>query len=109
MGEGGAPEGVLAAAALCTTGGQIMGRLIFRNDDEKGRARRMGIKDLAKQYSLNDMASGDVIFAATGVTDGSMLKGVRLTSHHGIVTYSIAMRAMTGTVQMIEARHGFSQ
>lgn len=106
MGIGGAPEGVLAAAALCTTGGQIAGRLVFRNNDEKARASRMGIKDFTRQYRLSDMASGDVMFAATGVTDGSMLKGVRLTPHHGIITHSVAMRAMTGTVQLIEARHG---
>jgi fructose-1,6-bisphosphatase II / sedoheptulose-1,7-bisphosphatase len=104
MGIGGAPEGVLAAAALCTTGGQIAGRLIFRNDDEKTRAERMGIKDFNKQYRLSDMASGDVMFAAPGVTDGSMLKGVRIVPH-GVITHSVAMRARLGTIQMIETRH----
>jgi fructose-1,6-bisphosphatase II / sedoheptulose-1,7-bisphosphatase len=104
MGIGGAPEGVLAAAALCTTGGQIVGRLIFRNDDEKGRAERMGIKDFNKQYMLSDMASGDVMFAATGVTDGSMLKGVRIVPR-GVITYSVAMRARMGTIQMIETKY----
>jgi len=105
MGTGGAPEGVLAAAALCSTGGQIAGRLLFRNDDEKLRATRMGIKDFSRQYRLNDMASGDVMFAATGVTDGWMLKGVRIAASRSVITHSIAMRAMAGTVQMIETQH----
>ena len=76
IGTGGAPEGVLAAAALRCVGGQIQGRLLFRNDDEEGRARRWGIDDLDRIYTLEDMAKGDCIFAATGVTDGSLLKGV---------------------------------
>ncbi|MCA0449797.1 MAG: class II fructose-bisphosphatase, partial [Proteobacteria bacterium] len=77
MGSGGAPEGVLAAAALRCIGGQIQGRLLFRNDDERGRAKRLGITDLNRKYSMLDLAKGDVMFAATGVTDGTMLKGVR--------------------------------
>ncbi len=77
MGSGGAPEGVLAAAALRCIGGQMQGRLLFRNDDERGRARRLGITDLDRKYDLLDLAHGDVMFAATGVTNGSMLKGVR--------------------------------
>ena len=77
MGSGGAPEGVLAAAALRCIGGQFQGRLMFRNDDERNRARRCGIEDFDRVYKLQDLASGDVMFAATGVTDGSMLKGVR--------------------------------
>src|SRR5437763_1200582 len=77
MGSGGAPEGVLAAAALRAIGGQMQGRLLFRNDDEKGRARKWGITDLNRKYSMIEMAKGDVMFAATGVTSGSMLKGVR--------------------------------
>ena len=76
MGSGGAPEGVLAAAALRCVGGQIQGRLLFRNDDEIARAHRWGIEDLDRIYTLQDMAKGDCIFAATGVTDGSLLKGV---------------------------------
>ena len=75
MGSGGAPEGVLAAAALRAIGGQMQGRLLFRNDDEKARAKKWGIKDLNRKYSMLDMAKGDVMFAATGVTSGSMLKG----------------------------------
>lgn len=106
MGIGGAPEGVLAAAALRCLGGQICTRLIFRNADEERRARRMGIEDLNQKYYLTDLASGDVVFAATGVTDGSMLKGVRLF-HGGAVTESLAMRSSTGNVRKIETHHKF--
>ena len=77
LGTGGAPEGVLAAAALRCVGGQMQGRLVFRNDDERARAHRWGIEDLDRIYSMEDMAKGDCIFAATGVTDGSLLKGVK--------------------------------
>src|SRR5262249_435934 len=77
LGIGGAPEGVVAAAALRCIGGQMQGRLVFRNDGEKGRARRLGITDLTRKYELLDLAKGDVMFAATGVTDGTMLRGVR--------------------------------
>lgn len=104
MGSGGAPEGVLAAAALRCVGGQIQGRLLFRNDDERGRARRWGIDDLDRIYSLEDMAKGDCIFAATGVTDGSLLRGV----HRGkncISTESIVMRASSGTVRRVTGEH----
>ncbi|MEM1409870.1 MAG: class II fructose-bisphosphatase, partial [Pseudomonadota bacterium] len=74
IGSGGAPEGVLAAAALRCVGGQMQGRLIFRNDDERGRAEKVGITDMDRKYGLHDLASGDIMFAATGVTDGTMLK-----------------------------------
>ncbi len=104
MGSGGAPEGVLAAAALRCIGGQIQGRLLFRNDDERGRAAKAGIKDLNRKYSTTDLASGEVIFVATGVTDGSMLKGVHRVPG-GMTTESIAMRASTGTVRRIGAFH----
>ena len=107
MGSGGAPEGVLAAAALRAIGGQIQGRLLFRNDDEKARARKWGITDLNRKYSMTDMAKGDVMFAATGVTSGSMLKGVR-RFHNGAETHSIVMRSKTGTVRWISASHNFS-
>ncbi len=107
MGSGGAPEGVLAAAALRAIGGQIQGRLLFRNDDEKGRARKWGITDLNRKYSMTDMAKGDVMFAATGVTSGSMLKGVRRFSN-GAETHSIVMRSKTGTVRWISAHHNFT-
>ncbi len=106
IGSGGAPEGVLAAAALRCIGGQMQGRLVFRNDDEKGRARRLGITDLNRKYKLLDLAKGDVMFAATGVTDGTMLKGVRRDRSHGF-THSMVMRSKTGTVRLIEAHHSW--
>ena len=106
IGTGGAPEGVLAAAALQCIGGQMQGRLIFRNDDEKGRAAKAGITDLARKYSMNDLAHGDVMFAATGVTNGAMLRGVRRFAG-GAVTHTVVMRAKSGTVRTIEAHHNF--
>ncbi len=108
VGSGGAPEGVLAAAALRCIGGQMQGRLLFRNDDERGRARRCGITDLDRKYSMLDLAQGDVMFAATGVTDGTMLKGVR-RFHAGATTHSMVMRSKTGTVRIIEAQHNFDR
>ena len=108
-GIGGAPEGVLAAAALRCTGGQFQGRLLFADDDEKARATRMGITDLTKKYTLMELASGlDVMFAATGVTDGSMLRGVK-RHEGGATTQSIIMRSKTGTVRFIEAEHCFNR
>ena len=107
MGAGGAPEGVLAAAALRCIGGQMQGRLVFRNDDERERARRCGITDLDRKYSMNDLAHGDVMFAATGVTHGSMLRGVRRFAG-GAVTHSMVMRSRSGTVRYIEAHHNFT-
>jgi len=106
MGTGGAPEGVLAAAALRCIGGQMQGRLLFRNDDERTRARRCGVEDLDRMYRLDDLARGDVMFAATGVTDGTMLRGVR-RFHGGATTHSTVMRSKSGTVRVIEARHNF--
>ncbi len=108
LGQGGAPEGVLAAAALRCIGGQFQGRLVFRNDDERERAHRCGITDLARKYKLNELAGGDVVFSATGVTDGSMLRGVRRFSN-GAETESIVMRSATGTVRTIHAKHDFSR
>jgi fructose-1,6-bisphosphatase II / sedoheptulose-1,7-bisphosphatase len=108
MGIGGAPEGVLAAAALRCIGGQMQGRLVFRNDDEKSRAARCGITDLARKYDMLDMARGDVMFAATGVTDGTMLRGVRRVEN-GALTHSMVMRSKTGTVRVIEAQHNFAR
>jgi fructose-1,6-bisphosphatase II / sedoheptulose-1,7-bisphosphatase len=104
IGTGGAPEGVLAAAALRCVGGQIQTRLVFRNDDERARAAKWGIKDLKRKYTLMDMASGDVVFAATGVTDGSMLEGVHMRGNF-ITTESVVMRSATSTVRWIKARH----
>ena len=108
IGSGGAPEGVLAAAALRCIGGQFQGRLLFRNDDEKGRAQRLGIKDLNRKYDLLELAKGDVMFAATGVTDGSLLQGVRRWPG-GASTHSIIMRSKTGTVRKIEATHNLAR
>jgi fructose-1,6-bisphosphatase II / sedoheptulose-1,7-bisphosphatase len=100
FGIGGAPEGVLAAAALGATGGQMQARLIFKDDEERERAKRMGITDLNKKYSVTDLAKGDVMFAATGVTNGFMLDGVRHYKGKNI-TQSIVMRSGTKTVRTI--------
>jgi fructose-1,6-bisphosphatase II / sedoheptulose-1,7-bisphosphatase len=108
MGSGGAPEGVLAAAALRCIGGQMQARLIFRNDTEKQRAAKWGVKDLNRKYSMLDLAHGDVMFAATGVTDGSMVRGIRRFAG-GASTHSIVMRSKTGTVRTIEATHNFDR
>lgn len=109
VGSGGAPEGVLAAAALQCIGGSMLGRLIFRNDDERARAERWGITDLKKIYTTDDLAKGDnVMFAATGVTDGTMLRGVRRYPG-GAKTSTIVMRSKSGTVRRIEATHNFKR
>jgi len=104
MGSGGAPEGVLAAAALRCVGGQFQGRLVFRNDDERGRAAKWGVTDLDRIYHLEDLAQGDVIFAATGVTDGSLLEGVKRRKSC-LTTESVVMRASTGTVRWVKGEH----
>ena len=103
MGSGGAPEGVLAAAALKCMGGQLYGRLMFRNDDEKGRAARAGITDLDKVYTRDEMVRGDVIFAATGVTDGSIVRGIR-TEPGWVTTDTLLMRSKTGSVRRMSYR-----
>ncbi|HTS94085.1 MAG TPA: class II fructose-bisphosphatase [Stellaceae bacterium] len=108
MGSGGAPEGVLAAAALRCIGGHMQGRLLFRNDDERTRAKRLGISDFNRKYGLLDLAKGDVMFAATGVTNGTMLQGVRRFAG-GAVTHSMVMRSKSGTVRIIEAQHNFKR
>jgi len=105
MGSGGAPEGVLAAAALRCVGGQFNGRLLFRNDDERGRARKWGIEDLNKIYKLEELAKGDCIFAATGVTDGSMLAGVKRRKDGSVTTETVVMRASSRTVRWIKTEH----
>jgi len=102
VGQGGAPEGVLAAAALRCVGGQMQGRLVFRNEAEEARAAKAGITDLARKYELEDLAGGDVLFAATGVTDGSLLKGVRWQGGK-VHTHTMVMRSKTGTVRYIKA------
>lgn len=109
VGNGGAPEGVLAAAALQCIGGSILGRLVFRNNDEIARAERWGISDLKRIYATNDLAKGDnVMFAATGVTDGTMLRGVRRYPG-GAKTSTLVMRSKSGTVRRIEATHNFNR
>jgi fructose-1,6-bisphosphatase II / sedoheptulose-1,7-bisphosphatase len=105
MGSGGAPEGVLAAAALRCVGGQFNGRLLFRNDDERARARKWGIEDLNKIYKLEELAKGDCIFAATGVTDGSLLDGVKRRKNGAMTTESVVMRASSGTVRWVKGEH----
>jgi fructose-1,6-bisphosphatase II / sedoheptulose-1,7-bisphosphatase len=106
MGSGGAPEGVLAAAALRCIGGQMQGRLLFEDDAQIERARQMGVNDPNHKYRVEEMARGNVVFAATGVTSGAMLKGVRRFGH-GAFTHSIVMRSKSGTVRYIEAHHNF--
>ena len=108
MGTGGAPEGVLAAAALRCIGGQMQGRLVFRNDDERGRASRLGITEFNRKYGLMELAGGETMFAATGVTMGTMLKGVRRFKD-GATTHSLIMRSKSGTVRYIEAEHNFDR
>ena len=105
MGQGGAPEGVLAAAALRCVGGQFNGRLVFRNDDEKARARKWGIEDLDRIYTRDDLVKGDCIFAATGVTSGSLLEGVKYLRDGRMTTESVVMRASSGTVRWIKGEH----
>jgi len=104
MGSGGAPEGVLACAALRCIGGQFKGRLIFRNDDERARAAKWGVTDLDKIYDLTELAKGDCIFAATGVTDGSLLAGVKRKAGK-MTTESVVMRASSGTVRWVKGEH----
>ena len=107
MGSGGAPEGVLAAAALRCTGGQMQGRLLYEDDQQIARARSMGVTDPKHKYTVTEMAKGDVMFAATGVTTGAMLRGVRRLGT-GATTHSIVMRSKSGTVRFIEAHHNFA-
>jgi fructose-1,6-bisphosphatase II / sedoheptulose-1,7-bisphosphatase len=106
LGSGGAPEGVLAAAALRCIGGQMQGRLMYENDEQVERARAMGHNDPNRKFDVEEMARGDVMFAATGVTTGAMLRGVRRFGH-GAVTHSVVMRSASGTVRYIEAHHNF--
>lgn len=106
MGVGGAPEGVLAAAALRCIGGQMQGRLVTSVEEQKARAAKMGVKDFNKKFDHTEMASGDVIFAATGVTDGWLLDGI----HHergGVTTHTLVMRSATGTVRHLKSFHAF--
>lgn len=108
LGSGGAPEGVLAAAALRCIGGQMQGRLMFEDDAQIARSLTMGITDPTRVYSAEDLAKGDVMFAATGVTTGPMLRGVH-RSGAGAITHSIVMRSKSGTVRYVEAHHNFAR
>jgi fructose-1,6-bisphosphatase II / sedoheptulose-1,7-bisphosphatase len=104
IGIGGAPEGVLAAAALRCIGGQMQGRLVLDTDEKKKRAATMGIRDPKKKYDMHDMVRGDCLVSATGVTDGSFLRGVRFDKDR-IYTHTVVMRSVTGTVRWIESEH----
>ena len=104
MGIGGAPEGVLAAAALACIGGQMQGRLVTSSGQHRARAPSAGIVDLGRKYHMRDMVTGDLAFAATGITDGSLLEGVRFTKD-AIFTHSLVMRASTRTVRWIKTEH----
>jgi fructose-1,6-bisphosphatase II / sedoheptulose-1,7-bisphosphatase len=104
LGIGGAPEGVLAAAALRCIGGQMQGRLILDSDEKRARAAKMGVKDPEKKYDMSEMVRGDCLIAATGVTTGSMLRGVELRGNR-ILTHTVVMRSATGTTRWIEAEH----
>jgi fructose-1,6-bisphosphatase II / sedoheptulose-1,7-bisphosphatase len=108
MGSGGAPEGVLAASALKCMGGQMWGRLLFRNDDERGRATKAGIKDFDRIYSRDEMVTADVIFAATGVTDGSILRGIR-REPGWLETETLLMRSRSGSVRRMTYRNPTSR
>jgi len=105
MGIGGAPEGVLAAAALACIGGQMQCRLVLDTEEKRTRAAKMGIKDPRKKYGIADMVKGDCVFAATGVTDGSLLRGVKFRSKDVIETETVVMRSVTGTVRWVRAEH----
>jgi fructose-1,6-bisphosphatase II / sedoheptulose-1,7-bisphosphatase len=104
MGIGGAPEGVLAAAALRCIGGQMQGRLVINSEEQRERAARMGLKDIDRKYLMEEMARGDVLFAATGVTDGNLLSGVHF-GREWITTHTVVMRSSSGTVRWIKAQH----
>lgn len=109
MGIGGAPEGVISAAAMQCLGGDFQGRLKFRNEEEKTRAQRMGITDLNKKYCVDELARGSVRFVATGVTDGPFLRGVKTLPGRQAKTHSVVMRSMTGTIRTIEAHHNLNK
>ena len=108
LGTGGAPEGVISAADLRCMGGDFQGRLVFRTDQEKQRAKKMGITDFNRKYQIGELAAGKVMFCATGVTQGTFLDGVRFFSG-GAMTHSVVMRSESGTVRFIEAEHHFDR
>ncbi len=109
IGVGGAPEGVITAAALKCLGGDFQGKLKFRSEEEQARAVKMGVTDPDKTYQMDELAQGPVMFCATGVTDGPLLRGVKPLSKNRASTHSIVMRSKTGTVRHIEAVHDLSK
>ena len=109
LGIGGAPEGVISAAALKCIEGDFQGRLVFRNDEEKKRAEKMGISNFNKVYTRDELAKGEVMFCATGVTDGPLLRGVRFLPNQKAKTHSMVMRSKTGTTRYIEADHNLGK
>ncbi|QDK37724.1 class II fructose-bisphosphatase [Bdellovibrio sp. NC01] len=109
MGIGGAPEGVISAAAMQCLGGDFQGRLKFRNEEERERAKRMGLKDLDKKFTMDELASGSVMFIASGVTDGPLLKGIRFLPDGKAKSHSVVMRSQTGTIRTIEAFHDLTR
>lgn len=109
LGTGGAPEGVITAAAMKCLGGDFQGRLQFRHEEEKARAEKMGVVDFDRVYGIEDLAKGDVMFIATGVTDGPLLKGVRILPGRKAMTESIVMRSQTGTIRKIQATHNLER
>lgn len=108
MGKGGAPEGVIAAAALICLGGDFQGRLFFRNEEERRRALKMGIQNPDQIFKIDELAKGSVMFCATGVTDGPLLKGVKMLPNHICKTHSVVMRSKSGTVRWVESEHKLS-
>jgi len=109
LGIGGAPEGVISAAAMRCLGGDFQGRLKFRNDEERARATKMGMKDLGKKLTIEELAAGPVMFSATGVTDGPFLKGVKFLPGRQAQTQSVVMRSETGTLRTIETHHDLTK
>lgn len=108
MGSGGAAEGVLAAAGLKCLGGQFQGRMLLRSDDQRRRCHQAGIADCSAKFDIDDMVKGDVMFAATGITDGHVLRGVRIRGLKG-TSHSLVMRSLTGTVRQMTSHHDFSK
>jgi fructose-1,6-bisphosphatase II len=109
LGIGGAPEGVISAAAMQCLGGDFQGRLKWRNEEEKERAKKMGLKDLDKKFTIDELASGKVMFCATGVTDGPFLKGVKFLPGRQASTHSVVMRSETGTIRTIRTHHNLTK
>ena len=108
MGIGGAPEGVISAAAMQCLGGDFQGRLRFRNNEERERAIKMGVKNPDQKFTIDELAHGSVLFCATGVTDGPFLRGVKFLADKRATTQSVVMRSKTGTIRTVEAQHNLN-